>query len=40
LLNGWLLLKEKFYEEFLGIIKVKENSRKRYNKESLQLFGD
>ena len=33
-------MKEKFYEEFLGGIKLNENWRKRYNKEAVQLFGD
>jgi hypothetical protein len=41
LLNGWLLLKEKFQEEcWAGGIKVNENWRKRNNKELMQLFGD
>ena len=40
MLNGWQLLKEKFYEEFLGGINLNENWRKRCNKETMQLFGE
>jgi hypothetical protein len=40
LLNGWLLLKKKVLLIFLEGIKIDENWRKRYNKESVLLFGD
>jgi hypothetical protein len=38
--NGWLILKRNVLRRIFGGIKVKENLRKRYNKELMQPFVD
>jgi hypothetical protein len=40
LLNGWIVWKKGVLRRTFGRIKVKENWRKRYNEELMQLFGD